>query len=127
MRHSIAFCAVFLTCFGGILLEPFQVARADQWFDSYGKLPWAEEKLHLDNFAMHLKHNPDMTGYVAFYVGKNDNEADIQKRVDRAKKYLSHGRTKIDKERIIVVNAGKREETRTVLQPVLKANPPPNF
>jgi hypothetical protein len=127
MRNCIAFCAVFLTCFGGILLRPFPVAHADQWFDSYGKVPWAEEKLHLDNFAMHLKDNPDMIGYVAFYVGKNDKEANTQKRVVRAKNYLLHGRTKIDKERIIVVNAGKREETRTVLQPVLKANPPPSF
>jgi hypothetical protein len=68
-----------------------------------------------------------MIGYVAFYVGKNDKESDIQKRVIRAKNYLLHGRTKIGKERIVVVNAGKREETRTVLQPVLKTKPPPNF
>lgn len=127
MRKHISFCLIPLICFGVVRGTPFIAVRADQPFASYGKLPWAEEKLHLDDFAMFLKRNPDMRGYVAFYVGENEKESNTKKRMNRVKRYLLNGWQEIGKGRITFVNAGKREETRTVLQHVLKTKPAPKF
>lgn len=118
---------LLFVCFSGCLLTlPSEFVRADQWFDSYGKLPWAEERLRLDNFAMFLRQNRDTIGYIAFYVGDCDSESDINTRVQRAKDYLVRDR-KIDKVRIVVIHAGERKETKIVLHPVLKTLPPPSF
>lgn len=111
----------------GSLLWPSAFTRADQWFDSYGKISWAEERARLDSFAKFLKEKPDMIGYMAFYVGESDSEAEIEKHVIQAQNHVVCGRLKIEKERIVIVNAGKRAETKFVLQPVLKTLPPPDF
>ena len=125
MRHlRLSFVMIGLC---GFLLWPSAFTRADQWFDYYGKIPWEEERLRLDDFAMFLKRNPDMIGYMAFYVGESDSEAEIERHVIQAKNHIVRGRLKINKERIVIVNAGKRAETRFVLQPVLKTLPPPDF
>jgi hypothetical protein len=94
------------------------------WFDSYGVLPWKEERLHLDNFGIYLRTNPEMIGYVAVYVGKGQSSKRLTKRLVRAKRYLI-AEFQIDGDRIKTVNAGLKERTTVVLQPVKAGLPSP--
>jgi hypothetical protein len=119
-KRSLIVLAFLLT------LDAMASKSVDEWFDSYGKLPWEEERLHLDNFAIYLKRNPEMVGYLAYYVGDDSSEAEMEARIGRAKEYLIC-EFKIDKKRIIVVKAEKREKTKVVLQPVSKEKRPPDF
>ncbi len=46
----------------------------DQVFDSYrSKIPWKEERAHLDNFAIFLKKNPNCIGYVFVFTKENES------------------------------------------------------
>lgn len=99
---------------------------ADGWFDDYGSIPWEQERLHLDNFAIYLAKNADMNGYLIFYVGSKEKGAKVEKRISRARKYLVRER-KVSQNRIFIINAGKRDEGKTILQPIKKGIPPPNF
>ena len=44
------------------------LSETDQWFDSYGDLSWEDEKVHLDNFAIALQHDPESIGYIIVYL-----------------------------------------------------------
>jgi len=94
-------------------------ASADQWFDSYGKISWGEEKSRLDNFALYLKQNPDMNGYIGYWTGPSDRSARVRSSDVRARNYLVRDR-RIERDRIIVVDVGRKDETQFVLQPVNK-------
>ncbi len=86
-------------------------------FDDYAGLPWNEEVGHLDNFAVSLTRNPEMVGYILYYVGEKDDSVEVWKRMDRSINYLIQ-RWKINKNSLILINRGKSEETRVMLQPV---------
>lgn len=127
MKDIVIFSVLILIGLNGILFSHSkETITIDGWFDSYGLIPWEEERLHLDNFAIYLERNSDSNGYIAFYVGEKDEAKEIEKRTARATNYLICER-KIAKNRIIVVNAGKRQETKIVLQPVSKDKPTPDF
>lgn len=98
----------------------------DQWFDSYGVIPWNEEKLHLDNFAHHLRQNADQIGYLIYFVGKGNDVARVAQRCRRAQKFLSRQRH-IRAARIVIKYAGRSDETRFILQPISKSLQPPTF
>lgn len=115
---ALSICLLIVLC-GNTL-------AVDQWFDSYGHLPWDEEKLHLDNFAIHLKQNPNMKGYIVFYIGKDIDAKEASTRIARVKDYLLCTRD-VDPMRIVIVDKGSREKTRTILQPVLADKQPPDF
>ena len=100
--------------------------KVDQYFDSYGELSWEEETFRLDNLARFLQLKRDFVGYIAFYTGKKDKSGRIKERVERAKDYLVCKR-KIDEARIIIVDAGSKAETQTILHPVHKDAPTPDF
>lgn len=98
----------------------------DEWFDTYGVISWESEKLHLDNFGIYLKRNPDMNGYIGFYLGENADPTELAARMERSKKYLVCN-LEIAERRVILINGGKRSETKIILQPITKDNPIPDF
>lgn len=49
-----------------------ETVSADGWFQEYGNIPWEEEQALLGSFAIALKKNPNMIGYIGFRVGKKD-------------------------------------------------------
>lgn len=98
----------------------------DEYFDSYGDVTWEKEKNYLDNFAVALKEDVDLIGYIAFYVGKENCLDEIESRVNRAVSYLVNKR-KIQRSRIITIHAGYAEKLKIILQPVEKNAPKLNF
>ena len=86
-------------------------------FDDYGELPWNEELGRLDNFAINLTRNPEMVGYILYYVGENDNAAVVRQRMDESIDHLVETR-KIERSRLILKYLGISEESRVILQPV---------
>ena len=123
-KKSQVILLVFTLCVS--MIAGGSVSAVDQWFDSYDKLPWEEEKLRLDNFAMFLKRNPKMKGYIAFYLGKDIHTSEATARIDRVRDHLVSTRD-IDPTRLVLVDKGNTEKTRTILQPVLEDKPPPEF
>lgn len=110
-----------------LLFIVIQSASADEYFDTYnGKISWEEERMRLDNFSIYLKQNPEYIGYIAFFVGDKDKNKTVKKRIDRAKRYLIEFR-KIPQNQVVTIYAGKDKETKIILQPVSKNNPPPKF
>jgi len=112
----LAFCGV---------VSP-ESAKADGWYDSYGKIDWESEQAHLSNYAVYLQNKPEMIGYVAhIWTDKSDFD-EMQRRAKRAKQFLIT-KFKINKNRIVIVNGGSRNESQTVLQPVRKGMKAPEF
>jgi len=99
---------------------------ANEWFDSYGKIPWEDERAHLHNFARFLQHDPEMMGYIGYNWRNNAEFKEMKRRAIRAQRFLVK-ELKIDKSRIIIIKGGPRDEPRTVLQPSKKGLPPLDF
>jgi hypothetical protein len=97
---------------------------ADQVFDSYGDIPWEEEKIHLDNFAIELQRGSDLVGYIIAYTGRRACVGAAKDRALRAKKYLVETRG-IQASRIKWIDGGYREKLTVVLQPALPGLPAP--
>lgn len=117
---------LILLCFFFYSANAQDQAAPSQWFDSYGAISWNEEKLHLDNFAYHLKQNPDQIGYLLYYVGKGNAKTRVTQRCMQARRFLTKVR-KIEAARIVIIYAGRSDETKFVLQPISKDLPPPRF
>jgi hypothetical protein len=88
----------------------------DQPFDSYGDIPWEEEKAHLDNFAVALRQDPELVGYIIVYAGRRARVGEARDRAQRAKKYVVETRG-IPEGRIKGLDGGHREEFTVILQP----------
>ena len=101
-------------------------SSVDSYFDSYSNISWEDEKARLENFASRLILDPKMIGYIAFYIGKKESSKGYKSRINRVRKYLI-GFRKIEKRRIVIIDAGKREESFTILQPIDKDSPKPEF
>jgi hypothetical protein len=86
-------------------------------FDSYGAISWELEKVHLDNFAIALQHDPRLIGYITVYAGRRACVDEARHRALRAKKYLVRTRS-IQESRVKWIDGGYREEPIVVLQPV---------
>jgi hypothetical protein len=99
-------------------------AQTVELFDRYpGKESRNAEIVRLDNFAIALENDPDLIGYVAYFVGSDFGEKWTRKRALSAKQYLVQKRG-ISSNRIIVARAGTMETTLFVLQPVSKKAKP---
>jgi hypothetical protein len=99
---------------------------ADQVFDSYGDIPWEEEKIHLDNFAIELQHGSDLVGYIIAYAGRRACPGEAKARAIRAKKYIVEIRG-IQESRVKWIDGGYRENLTVVLQPASPGLPAPVF
>jgi len=115
MKHIINFSFV---CFLFFLSAPLSEVVADQWFDSYGAISWTEERLHLDNFAIYLKRNSEMIGYIGVCSNNHKFSVKNQKgKMNKIEKYLV-GVRKVEASRIKIIDRGKCIETNTILQPI---------
>jgi hypothetical protein len=92
-------------------------ATSDQWFDSYGNISWENEKARLDNFAVALQQDSNLTGNIVIYAGKRSCANEAKDRALRAKKYVVETRG-IHESRVKWVDGGYREELTVILQPV---------
>jgi hypothetical protein len=65
-------------------------SRPDQFlhFDGYGEIPFAEEKVRLDNFGEAILASPDARNFVVIYGGKQGNDKTVKCRTCRALRYL---------------------------------------
>jgi hypothetical protein len=77
-------------------------------FDSYQSLSFEEEKARLDNFALHLREQVGMLGYIIVYAGDRQNVSKARARATRARNYLvtKHG---VEARRIVTKYGGRRE------------------
>lgn len=78
-------------------------------FDEYGYISFAEEKAHLDNFAIYLQSELDAEGYIVVHSARRSRISEAQKRAERAKKYVVT-KHRIEVSRIVAVGFGDREE-----------------
>lgn len=97
-------------------------SAADQWFDSYRNLSWNDEKVHLDNFAIALEHDPSLIGYIIVYAGRRACVGEARDRALRAKKYMEKTRG-IQEARLKWIDGGYREELTVILQPIPRGAP----
>ena len=119
MRRVISFLLFLMLTHGiGLHSQPQSVAFAyDQIFDSYGNVSWENEKAHLDNFAIALKQDPTLIGYIIVYAGKSTCVGEAKGRARRAKEYLVKS-LGIPDHRIKGIDGGYREKLTVILQPV---------
>lgn len=103
-----------------------KLAFADQVFDSYGDLPWEQEKIHLDNFAIELQRESDLVGYIIAYAGRRACPGEAKARASRAKKYVVET-CGIQESRVKWIDGGYREKLTVVLQPASPGLPAPVF
>lgn len=107
--------------------DSVMTARAEGYYDTwYGKISWKTETSRLDSFLVILHQNPGTIGYIAFQVGERDSYEKVKSRINRAVKYMVEYR-KFDKNRLVVVYAGKRETTTTILDIKSRDLPTPIF
>jgi len=78
-------------------------------FDSYGKLPWEDERIRLDSLAYRLKSEPDDIAYLYAYAGKHACLGEVEVGGVRTRDYLVK-KHKIEPGRIIWKDAGHRQE-----------------
>lgn len=123
MKKHYLILTITLFCIFGVSKNIY----ATEYFDTYyGSISWEEERLRLDSLATYLTVHSDSISYIAFFVGEKDKLKNVEIRMKRAKKYLVNKR-KISESRIIIVNAGKDDITRIILQPQKKNAPPMTF
>lgn len=103
------------------IAPPFVCGMA---FDQYGNLRFSDEKARLDNFAIQLQNDPDLTGYILVYAGRKAVVAEAQLRADRARNYLIAVRH-IDPARIKTIDGGYREDLTVYLRIVPTGGEPP--
>ena|SRR5690606_9626507 len=99
---------------------------ADEYFDTYGLIPWEEERGRLDNFAIALDREKDMIGYIIFYTGEGKDAADIENSLKKSIEYMICRRN-IPEDRLRLENAGQQGVTTIILQPWSKDAEPLSF
>lgn len=95
------------------------VSQLNHALDVYGDVPFEDEKLHLDNFAVHLKEQPELKGYIVIDPGAQTTDSEVKSRGERAQRYLVN-EYNVDVKRINVVRGERRETltTRLYLAPI---------
>lgn len=92
--------------------------------DEYGNLKFGDEKARLDNYAIELKNDPGVVGYIIGYGGRRSQRGEASRRMERAKKYLTTVRA-IPAGRVVTIDGGYREELTVELTVMPKDMPPP--
>ncbi len=97
-----------------------------QKYDEYGDISYADEKARLDNFAILLRNEPGLTGYIMAYGGRVGRAGEAQRRAERAMKYVSGKMRDMDAGRVVTVDGGYREELTVQLWAVPQGFTPPS-
>ncbi len=129
MKHIII-TILFITI---ISLINIRTVKADSLFDTYypNKISWLiEREAHLFNFAIALKDDPQLIGYIYVFTTKNESQSKVRLRTNRAVRYLTKTsplRVRIEKSRIVVLYIKQADESKIILQPTPKGMPPIDF
>lgn len=73
-------------------------------FDHYGEIPFMEECLRLDKFALELQRQPDKIGYIIAYSQQGEDSRKSAERLEQARHYLTFGYG-IEEKRIMALKA----------------------
>jgi hypothetical protein len=93
----------------GLVTKDGSLIDSHTLFDSYGSIPFDEEKAHLDYFGRQLKGRINTKGYIAVHKGSKTSIKQAVARAKQARRYLTtHYRIKHS--RIEIVNGEQREE-----------------
>jgi hypothetical protein len=104
---------IILACL--FFLAPETKAQNFEPFDSFSpNLPSDVEKLRLFDFAFYLNGNPEMTGFIHIYPGKNESLEPWRKRATAMKRYVVKKRN-LDPARIITGHPDRWKEARVLL------------
>jgi hypothetical protein len=82
-------------------------------FDLYGDIAFDREQTRLNVFAIWLKDNPDMQGYIIAYGQRGGSAAAARSRTNRAKNYLL--KSGIEAARVLTIVGGFREQLNVEL------------
>ncbi len=93
-------------------------------FDEYGSITAAEQRKHLDDFAIQLRAQPKTQAYIIAYGGRQALLGEARVRALWTKRYLVK-KCRIASDRIVIVDGGYREEATTELFIRLENGKPP--
>jgi hypothetical protein len=110
-----------ITCFAPVFL-----VAADEWFDSFGRLSKNDELARFTRLAVFLREHPETIGFIAFCTGPHDRNSTQMHQKTRGINFIV-SRFKIPRSRIRVIDYGRCRETTTILEPVDRAKPIPQF
>jgi hypothetical protein len=96
-----------------------------QKFDAFGPLTQCDFSGRLDNFLVALRNDPEATGYIILYQGREVLPAEYDSPVNAARVRNYFRFRRFDVSRITLVNGGFREEVATELWLVPKDAEPP--
>jgi hypothetical protein len=96
-----------------------------QWpLDMYGDIDVEDEHKRLDAYALLLREDPTMRGYIVCYGGRRGQRGEAMARCGNAKEYLV-GRRGFNPDRIILIDGGFMEQlTVTLWRYPLDVKPP---
>jgi len=96
-----------------------------QWpFDMYGDIDLEDEHKRLDAYALLLREDPALRGYIVCYGGRKGRRGEAMARCVRAKEYLV-SRRGFNPDRIILIDGGFMEQlTVTLWRYPLDVKPP---
>jgi hypothetical protein len=77
-------------------------------FDEFPSIAFDDDKARLDNLAIEMQNDPNSTGYIIVYGGRNSRPGQADKLGARAVSYLTTARG-IDSRRLVLVNGGYRD------------------
>ena len=96
-------------------------------FDVYPHvISWDREILNLNNLSIYMRDSPNTIAYLGYWVGEGDTVEKVRKRVQKAKQYLI-SRRKVGAARIVLVCAGRSENSSTSIYVATKGAPGPKF
>jgi len=78
-------------------------------FDEYGALSIKAEKQRLTDLALQLRSDTNQNGYIIAYDGRRTRVGEAKVRAEQARDYLV-GALSIERERIVIIKGGYREE-----------------
>jgi hypothetical protein len=89
--------------------KPIPVVPECRMFDQFPSTAFDDTKARLDNLAIELQNNPDITAYIFVYAGRTSRVGQADALGRRAMDYLVNARG-VDSRRINMINGGYREE-----------------
>lgn len=125
MRRNLILSVLFIVVCA-LIAKPEAFVSRDQWFDSYERTTWGQERLRLDGFAHYLNKDRQSNGYVAIYALPREKKNEINGRVDRIRRHLTEKRG-VDAKQLVIIVAGRHEKGLTILLPVNQGLARPEF
>ena len=93
-------------------------------FDEFPSIAHDDDKARFDNLAIELQNSPGSTGYVIAYAGRGSRAGEADRMTRRALGYLTATRG-ISRDRLVVINGGRRDSNTFELWVVPQGAEPP--